>query len=134
MTGKRLLLLAVSALLGSLPVFAAGPSFHPDTTFAGSSLTGWHTVGAAEWRAENGEVIGKPKQTGGGWLLLDHSYQDIGLYTQFRCTGACETGVLFRAEKTPSGMKGIYVALTEPESRLIALPSTPKGRSLNATN
>jgi hypothetical protein len=47
--------------------------------------------------------------------VLDHSYQDIGLYTQFRCTGACETGVLLRAEKTPTGMKGIYVALSDPD-------------------
>ena len=47
--------------------------------------------------------------------MLDHSYQDIGVYTQFRCTGACETGVLLRAEKTPTGMKGIYVALSDPD-------------------
>jgi hypothetical protein len=115
MSGKRLLLLAGFALLGSLRVLAVGPSFRPDTTFAGSSLTGWHAVGPAEWRAENGEVIGTPRPSGGGWLLLDRSYQDIGVYTQFRCTGACETGVLFRAEKTPNGMEGIYVALSGPD-------------------
>lgn len=113
MSGKNLLLLA--AFLASVPVLAVGPSFRPDTTFAGSSLTGWHTVGPAEWRAENGEVIGKPGASGGGWLLLDRSYQDIGVFTRFRCTGACETGVLLRAEKTPNGMKGTYVALSEPD-------------------
>ena len=115
MAGKRFLLLVAFSFLGALPVFAVGPSFRPDTTFTGSSLTGWHTVGPAEWRAENGEVIGTPKPGGGGWLVLDRSYQDIGVYTQFRCTGACETGVLFRAEKTSNGMKGIYVALSEPD-------------------
>jgi hypothetical protein len=102
-------------LFGSLPVFAVGPSFRPDTTFTGSSLTGWHTIGGAQWRAENGEVIATPKQNNGGWLVLDRSYQDIGVYTQFRCTETCEAGVLFRAEKTPNGMKGIYVALSEPD-------------------
>ena len=112
MCGKRLLLLAT--LFSSVPVFAAGPSFHPDTTFSGSSLSGWHTVGPAEWRAEGGELVATPKQ-GGGWLMLDRSYQDIGVYTQFRCAGACETGVLLRAEKTPTGMKGIYVALSDPD-------------------
>ncbi len=115
MPRKRLLLLAAAMLLGSLPVFAAGPSFHPDTTFSGSSLSGWHTFGPAEWRAEKGELVATPKQGAGGWLVLDHSYQDIGVYTQFRCTGGCETGVLLRAEKTPTGMKGIYVALSDPD-------------------
>jgi hypothetical protein len=113
MPGKRLLLLA--ALLSSVPGFAAGPSFHPDTTFSGSSLNGWHTFGQAAWRAENGEVIGTAKQGAGGWLVLDRSYQDIGVFTQFRCTGACETGVLLRAEKTTTGMKGIYVTLSDPD-------------------
>src|SRR5450631_2927170 len=112
MFGKRLLLLA--ALFSFAPVFAAGPSFHPDTTLSGSSLTGWHTFGPAEWRAENGELVATTKQ-GGGWLVLDHSYQDVGVYTQFRCTGGCETGVLLRAERTPTGMKGIYVALSDPD-------------------
>ncbi len=115
MSGKRLLRLATFVFFGSLPVFAVGPSFHPDYKFTGSTLDGWHTVGPAEWRAENGEIIGTPKQGRGGWLVLDRSYQDIGVYTQFRCTGACETGVLLRAEKTPTGMKGIYVALSEPD-------------------
>jgi hypothetical protein len=52
MCGKRLLLLAT--LFSFVPVFGAGPSFHPDTTFSGSSLNGWHTFGPAEWRAEDG--------------------------------------------------------------------------------
>ena len=113
MVGKSLVLLAVFTFSGAVPIFATGPSFHPDSTFAGSSLANWHTFGPAEWRAENGEIIATPK--GGGWLVLDHSYQDIGLYTQFRCEAACETGVLLRAQMTPTGMKGIYVALSEPD-------------------
>ena len=114
MPRKLFLAAAVSALLGGLPLFASGPSFHPDVTFSGSSLAGWHTFGQAEWRAENGQVVATPKG-GGGWLVLDHSYQDIGVYTQFRCAAACETGVLLRAEKTATGMKGIYVALSDPD-------------------
>ncbi len=113
MCGKRLFLLAT--LFSFVPAFASGPSFHPDATFSGSSLKGWHTFGPAAWHAENGELIATPKQGAGGWLVLDRSYQDIGVYTQFRCTGACETGVLLRAEKTPTGMKGIYVALSDPD-------------------
>ena len=76
----------------------------------GSALTGWHKFGQAEWRAENGEIIGLPKEKG-GWLLLNKGYQDIGIYAQFGCTGDCKPGVLLRAEKATGGMKGVLVSL-----------------------
>jgi hypothetical protein len=116
MARRRVSLLLVLVLASVAPIYADGPSFNPDAVFKGSSLAGWHTVGAAEWRADNGELIGAPKQ-GGGWLMLDHSYQDIAFYTEFRCTGGCETGVLFRAEKKPDGtMSGVYAPLAEPDT------------------
>ena len=71
MLNKCLLFSAAFALLGAVPAFAGGPSFHPDVTFQGSSLDGWHTVGQASWHAENGEVIGSPQSSDGGWLMLD---------------------------------------------------------------
>ena len=81
-----------------ISIFAAQKNFVPDAALNGSTLAGWHTLGGADWRAEKGELVGTPKQ-GGGWLVLDHSYQDVGVYTQFRCTGGCETGVLLRAAR-----------------------------------
>jgi hypothetical protein len=66
----------VLAILVSM-IFAASPNFVPDYVFKGSVLTGWHKLGQAEWPAENGEIIGVPKDNG-GWLVLDKSYQDIG--------------------------------------------------------
>jgi hypothetical protein len=102
------------ATLWLAPVLAEGPTFIPDTTFKGSSLTGWHVLGQADWHAQNGEVIGTVKPGGnGGWLVLDRSYQDVGFFANFRCTGGCRTGLLFRAEKTAEGLKGIYVSLNE---------------------
>src|SRR5271168_5272527 len=109
---RLLLVLTLSAVT---LVYADGPSFHPDTTFKGVNLAGWHTLGAAEWHAENGELIGTPKQ-GGGWLMLDRSFQDVAFYSEFRCTGGCDTGVLFRAEKTADGMRGVYASLLEPDT------------------
>jgi hypothetical protein len=88
------------------------PELFPDVVFKGSSLTGWHKLGQADWRAENGEIIGTPKDSA-GWLMLDKGYQDIAFYASFRCAGACKTGVLLRAEKTADGMKGDYVSLAE---------------------
>ena len=52
------------------PAVLQGPSFVPDARFQGSTLTGWHPIGQAEWRAENGELIGKGI-AGSGWLMLD---------------------------------------------------------------
>jgi hypothetical protein len=130
MPRKLLSLLAVS--LVCTPLFATGPSFHPDATFAGSSLTGWHTLGQTEWRADSGEIFATPKGDG-GWLVLDHSYENIGVYTQFRCAGACETGVLLRAEKTPGGMKGVYVALNDPDLTAYSVTIDAQGKIADRT-
>src|SRR5258708_19999594 len=92
---------AVSALLSA--IFAATHDFVPDFAFRGSSLAGWHTLGHASWRAENGEITGTSQAQDGGWLVLDKSYQDVKFYTEFRCARNCDAGVLLRTAKTPDG-------------------------------
>jgi Domain of Unknown Function (DUF1080)/FG-GAP-like repeat len=116
MHNRRCLQLLSLALISAAPLLADGPSFHPDVTFKGPTLAGWHALGKADWQWENGELVGKPQAGEGGWLVLDQSYQDVALYTEFRCTGGCDTGVLFRAQKTPDGMTGIYASLIEPDA------------------
>lgn len=111
-------------------VLGVGPSFRPDATFKGSSLTGWHTIGAADWRAENGEMIGSPKQPGGGWLVLDRPLQDVGFYASFRCAPGCKTGILLRAEKTANGMKGVYVSLTDGDAGSFRVTLDAQGQFL----
>jgi hypothetical protein len=70
-------------------------------------------LGHASWRADNGEITGKAEMQDGGWLVLDKSYQDIKFYTEFRCAGNCDAGVLLRTVKTPEGgWKGVYVSLS----------------------
>ena len=64
-------LVAVPALFSV--IFAATHDFVPDTLFKGSSLSGWRTLGSADWRASKGEITGTPKTPDGGWLLLDKS-------------------------------------------------------------
>ncbi len=114
MLKKRLYVssLAASGVIASA-MWAAGLNFLPDVTFRGSSLTGWHKLGDADWRANDGEITGAPKRESGGWLLLDQGYQDLQFSTSFRCNGACKTGILLRAEKTPDGMKGVFLSLNE---------------------
>src|SRR5215472_5996438 len=88
-----------------------GPTFRADVIFQGSSLSGWHTLGNADWKGQNGEIIGTPKDASGGWLVLDRSFQDVGFYSNVLCTGGCKTGLLLRAEKTLGGMNGVFVSL-----------------------
>jgi hypothetical protein len=87
MSNRHVLLGVAFALVSVVPMFGTGPSFIPDGTLKGSTLAGWHTMGPAKWHVENGELTGTPGPSGaGGWLVLDHPYQDIGLFTKFRCT------------------------------------------------
>lgn len=85
-----------------------GPTFIPDATFKRSMLSGWHTLGAASWSANNGEITAKG---GEGWLILEKPYQDSALYTSFRCTGPCNTGILMRMEKRDTGFTGVLLAI-----------------------
>ena len=90
-------------------------------------------MGDADWKAQNGEIIGTPKQPGGGWLVLDKSFQDVALFTNVTCTGGCKAGVLLRAEKTPDGMKGIYVSLTEGDLLSYAVTLDRQGKETGRT-
>src|SRR5580693_4566757 len=96
---------------------AVPKDFIPDATFSGSALTGWHTLGQAGWRASDGEIIGAPTQTNGGWLVLDKGYQDIEIYASFCSTNDSKAGILLRVEKTAEGgMKGIFVSLSTSDT------------------
>jgi hypothetical protein len=128
---KTLTSAIVIALIG--PATGAGPSFRPDDRFEGSSLSRWRPLGAAEWRADKGEITGVPKDRSGGWLVLDRSYQDAGFFASFKCAAGCRTGVLLRAEKTPDGMKGVLVSLTEGDVGAYALTLDSNGREVKRT-
>jgi hypothetical protein len=119
-----------AAVAPAVLLTAQGPNeFKPDTTFTGSSLTGWQSLGAADWQAQNGEITGRPRAGGqGGWLVLDKSYQDVNFFTRFRCTGVCNAGVLFRMQKTGSGMTGVYVSLADKDLRTYRLTLDAEGR------
>jgi hypothetical protein len=123
------LVTAVCAAVG-LTAYAAGPTFRPDFVFKGSALTGWQPLGQADWRAENGEIVGTPNDPSGGWLMLDQSFQDVALFTNVQCTGGCKAGVLLRAEKTANGMKGVFVSLTEGDLATYAVTLDPQGKEL----
>ena len=108
-----------------------GQSFIPDYTFTGSSLKGSHIVGEAEWRAQNGELIGRAKPgAAGGWLFLDSAYQDIGFHSLFSLTENNESGVLFRIQKTAEGMKGIFLSVKKGEVASYEVALDGQGKEL----
>src|SRR4051812_28516107 len=112
--GKKQLCVQAVVFFSGLVALASGPTFKADVQFTGSTTKGWHSFGGAAWSASNGTITGTPGAGGSGWLVLDESYQDISFFTEFRCEAGCETGVLFRAEKTPDGgMKGVLVSLND---------------------
>ncbi len=122
---------ALAVTAGLVAVVAQGPAsdFVPDTTFTGSSLAGWRVLGAATWTAERGEVKGTAS-TGGGWLVLDRSYQDLSFFSRVRCTATCDAGVLFRMQETPDGKTGVYVSLKPGDLATYRLTLDSAGREL----
>src|SRR5690348_11188714 len=130
---KRILIstaMAISALLSMIG--AATHDFVPDHVFKGSSLEGWRRLGHADWQAANGEITAKPKDQDGGWLVLDKSYQDVELFTEFRCADPCKAGVLFRAEKTSDGgLKGILVSLSNADLDSYDVVLSPEGKEVS---
>jgi hypothetical protein len=131
MARRRFLVVLVTVLV-AVSTYAAGPTFRPDTIFKGSSLTGWTPLGQAEWRAQNGEIVGTPKSPEGGWLLVNKSFQDVAIFANVTCSAPCKAGVLLRAEKTADGgMKGVFVSLTEGDVGPFAITLDAQGRQLS---
>src|SRR5580698_3066477 len=108
--------LAIAGVFLLLPRAGANKNFVPDWTFKGSSLGQFRILGGADWRAENGEIVGTPKTAEGGWLILDKPLQDTQFASTYRCTGGCRTGVMLRTQSTPDGIKGVYVALPDGDN------------------
>jgi hypothetical protein len=127
----RFCLVGLSAIVTAAVAGLSAQNYVPDTSYRGTSLAGVSTLGDAAWRAEKGEYVGVPKTPAGGWLVLDRSLQDVGVFAEFRCTGGCRTGVLLRAERTANGMKGVYVALAGDEAGVYGITLDANGREVS---
>jgi hypothetical protein len=114
---KEKIAVAVTVVCGLAATygFAAGPTFRPDFRLAGNSLSAFKPLGAADWKIQNGEIIGTPKSAAGGWLLLNgKEFQDTQIYANVKAAPGSKVGILMRAEKTPDGgLKGILMSVTE---------------------
>ena len=92
----------------------------PSRIFDGKSLSGWHVQGRADWRAAGGQLAGTAKGSGGGWLVLDHGYEDLVLKLTYQCNN-CQTGVLIRNAAPPAGgnTSGLYVSLAGDDAATV---------------
>ena len=116
MSCRLLGVVAALAAAFSVPLASTRATFVPDWTFKGNTLAGWHVLGAVDWKAIDGELVGTPKSPDGGWLILDKSFQDVEFGADFKCVGDCRTGILLRAEKTETGMKGVFLSLDDGDT------------------
>src|SRR3954453_3505128 len=120
------------ALCVAITAFTESEKHHGLQPVPANELSSWHKLGDATWRAENGEIIGTPS-SGGGWLVLNKSFQDVGVVASFRCSNPCETGVLLRAEKTADGMKGVYLSLKEGDVATYRITLDANGKETGRT-
>ena len=124
------MLSAIFMIAGSTVSAASqyGPRhFVPSGTLS-NSLDGWHKLGSAKWKIENGTLSGRATGAGGGWLVLDRQLANASFYARFRCKGSCRTGVLLRGEMTSDGgLRGIYVQFDEAAQRVFAITLDANG-------
>jgi hypothetical protein len=81
------------------------------------------------------EVIGKVKKgSTGGLLLLDRSYEDIGLRALVKTAAGAEAGILFRIKKTGEGITGILLSMKEGEVALYTIRLDAQGRRCSEKN
>ncbi len=117
-------LLACAIAVWSMPLAAArvcaqqspAPDFVPDFTFTGSHLDGWHAAGSAVWEADQGVIsVEAAPDSGGGVLLLDDTFENLAVYSRFRCSQECDAGLLIRVAEAAGGLAGILIAMQGDE-------------------
>jgi hypothetical protein len=96
----------------------------------GTDPAAWHAKGSATWRVEGREIIGTVSSGGGGWLLSDRGYQDLGVKFSFRCTGECQTGILLGMESAGERATGTYISLTDDDLHAYELSVGSRGQEL----
>src|SRR5690606_30703334 len=91
-------------------------TFIPEFNFKDSGIKDWTIIGDADWKVQDGVITGNVKPGGsGGYLMLNRSFQDVGLRTLFKPDNTGELGILFRIEKINDGFKGILLSIVGTE-------------------
>jgi hypothetical protein len=101
---KSMHLKTFSILLYLTPAFSIGANTEQDFLFNGKDLRNWETAGKAEWRVEDGVIVGgqdgDPKRS--GILTSKASFKDFDLRLEYKIDehGKYNSGIYFRRSKT----------------------------------
>jgi hypothetical protein len=107
-----ILILGILSL--SAPLCAPAPTT-PDadrfaSVFNGTNLDGWKMQGHASWKAENGEIVGRPDigAETDCWLFTEEEWTDFTLEVEFKVPEKCNSGIAIRMPKEAVGDPDMY--------------------------
>ena len=134
MRGRVVCVLAMTLMWVAVPKVARW-NFIPDWTFKGTDIAkDWKVIGAATWKAVDGEIIGTPTSAEGGWLLLNKGLQDFQFGADLKCTAACKAGLLVRARQQADGtLSGLFIPYGENETGFFSVTIDSAGRETART-
>jgi len=96
---------------------AESPEAEPEmiSLFNGEDLTGWTTVGDADWRVEDGLLIGQqgPNNEAGD-LLSEAEFTDFELIVTYRVVWPANTGIWFRYQSPKQAYQADILEYTNP--------------------
>ena len=83
--------------------------------FNGEDLTGWETVGDADWRVEDGLLIGKqgPNNESGD-LLSEEEFDDFELVVTYRVVWPANSGIWFRYQSPGQAYQADILEYPDP--------------------
>lgn len=91
-------------------------TFIPDYTVTGSGIEKFKTLGKADWKMRDGEIVGTVNSgNSGGMIFLDKQYQDLAFQASIKNLGKVETGLIFRIEKNGDRINGVLVSIKNGE-------------------
>jgi hypothetical protein len=79
--------------------------FAREHLFNGTDLSGWHTVGSADWSVRDGAIVGENPGPKGGFLVTDKSYSNYYMRLKFKIQLDHNSGAWIRWDEsgeTPS--------------------------------
>jgi len=96
---------------------AESPEAEPEmiSLFNGVDLTGWTTVGDADWRVEEGLLVGQqgPNNEAGD-LLSEEEFTDFELTVTYRVVWPANTGIWFRYQSPKQAYQADILEYTNP--------------------
>lgn len=66
----------------------------------GKTMTGWHQIGAGNWRMEDGMFVGQNGKA--GFLVTNRTYKDFEIHAEFWVSEDANSGIFIRGQDTNS--------------------------------